>query len=421
MEPMMNTHNFQFGYAAKRIALGLGLAVLTSCSSLPNEGAYQPDAGATSSEAETASEFTFPQTNCGEAASQPSGTWYVVFKDGANPDEVRREYCRDAIGTVRDGSGVPTVQVASFTDYDKALRFAAAVGGEVEATTYDNQSTSATATPTPSTTSSPGSLIGNTAYLSAKETGSTINVRENPSTSAPVRHMGRAGDAVKVADRMQGDDGFTWYKVAFESGQQGWVRSDFISDGLANSGQSSSGASPYSSYDPNSYSSGSQSYSSSTDRYSSNSQSTTSNSYSSGGQGYSADRYSSNGQSSSSNSYASPSSGSSSSDSGNYSSNYSGDSTSSGSSYTSSDSYSQAEVAIPDPGDEAVLAATDPGARINIRDDASTSAQIRHTGYAGDPVQITDVMQGDDGYTWYNVEFDSGVTGWVRGDYVDGQ
>jgi hypothetical protein len=65
------------------------------------------------------------------------------------------------------------------------------------------------------------------------------------------------------------------------------------------------------------------------------------------------------------------------------------------------------------------LVANDPGAVINIRDDASTSASVRHTGYAGDPVYISDTAQGDDGYTWYYVEFDSGVAGWVRGDFVD--
>lgn len=408
MEPIFIPHR---RYSSTRliptVAMSLGLSLLVGCSSLPTDNPAQQNSTSDANPAESVSEFSFPQTNCGDQAAQPSGTWYVVYLDGANPDEVRREYCRDAIGTVRDGSGVPTVQVASFIDYNKALRFAAAVGGEVEATTYNQspspgaQSPTATGSPGASSPSSTTSLVGRTAYLSAKDAGSTINVRANPSLSAPIQLTGKIGEPVRVSDRMQGEDGNTWYKVAFEAGQEGWVRSDFISDSLASSATTNStAATGYSSYNPNAYGassspaasgSGSSSYASPSSGYASPS-SATSSGY--GSNGASAYNSSDSRQDSSSDATASSS--------------------------ASPDTTSTDAEEPPTAGESVVLTASDPGSRINVRSDASTSAQISHAGYPGDSGEVTEIAQGEDGYTWYNVRFSSGETGWVRGDFIEG-
>ncbi|MBW4537720.1 MAG: SH3 domain-containing protein [Myxacorys chilensis ATA2-1-KO14] len=56
---------------------------------------------------------------------------------------------------------------------------------------------------------------------------------------------------------------------------------------------------------------------------------------------------------------------------------------------------------------------------INIRTEASTTAKIRHIGYAGDEVTLLARRTGSDKAYWYQVKFPkSGATGWVRGDFV---
>jgi uncharacterized protein YgiM (DUF1202 family) len=72
-------------------------------------------------------------------------------------------------------------------------------------------------------------------------------------------------------------------------------------------------------------------------------------------------------------------------------------------------------------GQAAYLNASDFGSPINIRSRASTAADVQSTGYAGDPVQISNSTQGDDGLTWYEVRLDSGTQGWVRGDLISTQ
>lgn len=395
MEPVsMNTsHSF---WHPVRLAVGISLLWMAGCSLNPSDSSNanltQPDSFAYDPNA-VAAEFDFPQASCGEQASQPNSTWYVVYIDKANPDEVRRQYCRDAIGTTRRGSGVPTVQVASFADYSKAMRFASAVGGEVEATTAPNTSTSASPSPSPtaqaanlpSGSMSTGSLaIGDTAYLVAQESGALINVRESATLSSPVRQTGRAGQQVRVVEQTNGQDGYLWYKVASESGQEGWVRGDLVSQ--QNGG---TGASPAQTTPPQTASAPS---------------STTGN-----------PGFSSSGTTPDRTAYRSPSS-SSSAWAG------SGQATDPRSFTDVPDQPDEQESAEDpaNPGESATLVAENPNARINIRDEATTSSDIRSVGVSGDPVYISDVSEGDDGYTWYYVEFDSGVAGWVRGDFVDG-
>jgi len=65
------------------------------------------------------------------------------------------------------------------------------------------------------------------------------------------------------------------------------------------------------------------------------------------------------------------------------------------------------------------LISKQPGSPINIRDGASTQTRARHIGYARDFVDILDLRMGEGGYCWYRVRFQSGATGWVRGDFFE--
>jgi uncharacterized protein YgiM (DUF1202 family) len=189
------------------------------------------------------SEFTFPQSSCGDQAASPSESWYPVYVDNSDLSQIRSKYCKDAVSVVRDKTGVPSVQVASFTTYGKAQRFATAVGGEVESVGISRASLdaersaqrdtqAATQKPDDRTSSSSADAsdsTGKTAVLASSQPQASINVRERASTSAAIAHVGYGGDRLSIIDQLQGDDGYTWYSVQLESGEKGWVRSDFVS------------------------------------------------------------------------------------------------------------------------------------------------------------------------------------------------
>ncbi|MBD2089123.1 SH3 domain-containing protein [Microcoleus sp. FACHB-1515] len=66
------------------------------------------------------------------------------------------------------------------------------------------------------------------------------------------------------------------------------------------------------------------------------------------------------------------------------------------------------------------LVAATPNARINLRDQPSTSTPTERYGLEGDRVVLQETTTGSDGYTWHKVQFQaSGAIGWVRADFVE--
>ncbi len=198
----------------------------------------------------TAGEFSFPSANCGDQASTPSENWYPVYIDHGSLDEIHSKFCGDAISTLRDKTGTPSVQVASFTSYGKAQRFALAVGGVVEpiptaqspaanaATADSTASPSASiAAASPQASAPAGTQSAQSATIAA-DSGSPINIRSSASTTATVATVGYGGDRLQIVDKKQGDDGYTWYSVRLASGETGWVRGDFVSQATASSAAS---------------------------------------------------------------------------------------------------------------------------------------------------------------------------------------
>lgn len=59
--------------------------------------------------------------------------------------------------------------------------------------------------------------------------GSQINVRSQPSTSAPAPSYGIPGDRVQILRSTRGTDGYTWHYIEFsQSKVKGWVRGDLL-------------------------------------------------------------------------------------------------------------------------------------------------------------------------------------------------
>lgn len=67
---------------------------------------------------------------CGDPPDA-NATWYAVFIDGGNLNEIHRRFCKDAIAVNRQDSGKASIQVASFSDRARAEAFARSVNGEV--------------------------------------------------------------------------------------------------------------------------------------------------------------------------------------------------------------------------------------------------------------------------------------------------
>jgi hypothetical protein len=73
--------------------------------------------------------FNFPKQSCGDVKTGNETAWYPVFIDNGEIKTIRSYYCNDAISTIRKDTGNSTVQLASFSDRDKAVAFANRVGG----------------------------------------------------------------------------------------------------------------------------------------------------------------------------------------------------------------------------------------------------------------------------------------------------
>jgi hypothetical protein len=75
-------------------------------------------------------------------------------------------------------------------------------------------------------------------------------------------------------------------------------------------------------------------------------------------------------------------------------------------------------IAVPAFAAPAVLVGKETGSRVNVRAYPSTRADSPHYGLVGDRVEVLKQTEGQDGYTWYYVEFSSGARGWIRADFI---
>ena len=420
------------------------LGSLTACMASPS---YQTDlpSGSSSADANAAtysqspspspspspsSQFSFPMTSCGDRTDQPSGSWYSVFIDGANVDDIRARYCGDAVSVTRAKSGQPTVQAASFTSYARALTLAKAIGGVVEQATAaaENKPAAdqpAASSPAPAPTASTAQ-VGQSAYLNASESGVPINIRTNASTSAQVQSMGYPGDPVKISSTVQGDDGFTWYEVQLASGTTGWVRGDLVSTQAPDPSQAPSQAP---SQDP----AAARDYASSDEVQPPNdsqapAQAPSQPPYQ---QPYNQSPYNQSPYNQSP--YQSPYNQAPDQQSPPYALQPNGQAPYGRQPYTQQPGQApyaqspygqspsgQPPYGPPGRGQGSTLTSREPGSAINIREFASMNSKVRYRGNPGDPVQVSGSAQGDDGFTWYQVRFSSGAAGWVRGDLLAG-
>lgn len=159
--------------------------------------------------------------SCGDPVGSGQ-TWYPVFIDNGDVNQVRQQHCQDAIAKTRD-NGTPTVQVASFSDPQRAADFAQKVGGDVgqpyQVGTTPSPSASPSESPTPNAETN-AVIVGNK--------GAT-NIRHGPGTNYGVQHIAYPGDRVKILDKSYDSGGYVWYKIYFpKSGASGWIAGQLL-------------------------------------------------------------------------------------------------------------------------------------------------------------------------------------------------
>jgi Bacterial SH3 domain len=65
--------------------------------------------------------------------------------------------------------------------------------------------------------------------LHSPDNSNRINIREQPSTSSKILHVGSTGKLVIIHKQVVGDDGYCWFWVKFYKSQvTGWVRGDLL-------------------------------------------------------------------------------------------------------------------------------------------------------------------------------------------------
>ncbi|MGB8702900.1 MAG: serine/threonine protein kinase [Thermosynechococcaceae cyanobacterium] len=203
-------------------------------SSSPSSASPSPSPEASSpspepSESPSPEPSSTAQASCGDA-NDSGTTWYPVFINNADLEQVRRDDCQDAIAKVRE-DGTPAVQVASFTDEQRANDFAQKVGGEVGKPYQLGASPSPSPSPSPSTSPSASPTDDPASETNAVivDNGGSTNVRRGPGTTYGVQHIAYSGDRVRITDSAQDSGGYLWYKVYFpKSGATGWIAGQLL-------------------------------------------------------------------------------------------------------------------------------------------------------------------------------------------------
>jgi serine/threonine protein kinase, bacterial len=207
---------------------------ITSSTASPSPENSPPPSSETTSPSEPSGASPAPTVPAPVTAAptcgDPSGsgnTWYPVFINRADLDQVRRQTCQDAIVKTRN-DGTPAVQVASFTSREKAETFANQVGGDVGEPyqTGGTVSPVPTQSPTASPSTPPARDVTNAVIIGD---ASGKNIRRGPGTEYGVQHTALPGDRVEILESTTDKGGYTWYRIYFpKSGASGWIAGQLL-------------------------------------------------------------------------------------------------------------------------------------------------------------------------------------------------
>lgn len=160
-------------------------------------------------------------------------TWYKVYVDDTRKGYIRADLVSKVEGSIstESASSAGSSSDDSATDSDQSE--VTTVGSKNSSTSSDSKTETDTKKET-DTESKPESIVVNVSestVAAAKVKGSSVRVRETPSTSGNIKGNAKGDTEVTVSGESVDSDGNTWYQVSFNSGDStinGFIRSDFL-------------------------------------------------------------------------------------------------------------------------------------------------------------------------------------------------
>ena len=155
-------------------------------------------------------------------------TWYKVYVDGSKQGYIRADLVNNVEGSISKESA----DAAKSSDSDDESK--QSEQNQITSVGSDNKKAESTADDNvqneQSEQSEPVSVSPST-VTAAKVVGSTVRVRETPSTNGKVKGSAKVDTEVTVSGETTDADGKTWYQVSYNSGDStinGFIRSDFL-------------------------------------------------------------------------------------------------------------------------------------------------------------------------------------------------
>ncbi len=168
-----------------------------------------------------------------QTTSADGYTWYKVYVDGSSKGYIRADLVNSVEGTISKETAAQTTDTDTTTKKDTTTTTATTtetkkqdtttVVGSKNTTTEKEESEEAVDVATVE--------VAESTVAAAKVTGSSVRVRETPSTSGKVKGNAKSDTEVTVSGETKDSDGKTWYQVSFNDGDStitGFIRSDFL-------------------------------------------------------------------------------------------------------------------------------------------------------------------------------------------------
>ena len=160
-----------------------------------------------------------------QTSSSDGYTWYKVYVDGTKTGYIRADLVSDVSGSISTESSSGSAASNDTADSDTSDN-----NTQGEVTTVGSKNSTSTSTTDTNETSADVNVSAST-VTAAKVIGSSVRVRETPSTSGTVKGNAKGDTEVTVSGETTDSDGKIWYQISFNSGDStinGFIRSDFL-------------------------------------------------------------------------------------------------------------------------------------------------------------------------------------------------
>ena len=152
-------------------------------------------------------------------------TWYKVYVDGSKQGYIRADLVNNVEGSISKESA----DAAKSSDSDDESK--QSDQNQITSVGSGNKKAESTADDNVQSEPSEPVSVSPSTVTAAKVVGSTVRVRETPSTNGKVKGSAKVDTEVTVSGETTDADGKTWYQVSYNSDDStinGFIRSDFL-------------------------------------------------------------------------------------------------------------------------------------------------------------------------------------------------